>query len=159
MNLEACMPWICRRLIFHEGVRLKPYRCPAGKLTIGAGRNLEDNPLTPEEKKACGNIWQGITMNAAYMLLRNDIRKCDDSLKKNVKCYKELDEERQYALIDLCFNLGLTRLLKFRKMLKAMEEKNFKLAEKECLDSNYARQLVNRSKRISHLIGTGEWLV
>ena len=30
------------RLVLHEGMRLKPYRCPAGKLTIGAGRNLED---------------------------------------------------------------------------------------------------------------------
>jgi GH24 family phage-related lysozyme (muramidase) len=30
-----------RQLTRHEGLRLKPYLCPAGKLTIGIGRNLE----------------------------------------------------------------------------------------------------------------------
>lgn len=158
MNLDTCMPWVCRRLAFHEGCVLKPYKCPAGKLTIGVGRNLEDNPLTPEEKKACGDLSQGITKNAAYMLLRNDVTRCEEELRKNIPFYTKLPVERQYALLDMCFNLGISRLLKFKKMLKAMEEKNFKLAAYECLDSNYARQLPNRSKRIAHLIGTGEWV-
>ena len=47
-----------RLLIYHEGLRLGVYRCPAGKLTIGVGRNLEDRGITEEE---------------AYYLLRNDI--------------------------------------------------------------------------------------
>jgi len=33
----------------HEGLRLKPYLCPAGKLTIGYGRNLEDVGISEEE--------------------------------------------------------------------------------------------------------------
>lgn len=37
------------QLIKHEGLRLKPYRCPAGKLTIGIGRNLEDKGITEKE--------------------------------------------------------------------------------------------------------------
>ena len=44
----------CDRLIAHEGMKLMPYRCTAGKLTIGVGRNLEDNPPTPEEARALG---------------------------------------------------------------------------------------------------------
>ena len=38
-----------QRLCHHEGIRLQPYRCPAGYLTIGVGRNLETNPPTAEE--------------------------------------------------------------------------------------------------------------
>ena len=34
-----------------EGLYLKPYRCPAGKWTIGYGDNLEANGLTAEEVK------------------------------------------------------------------------------------------------------------
>ena len=45
------------QLLRHEGLRLKPYRCTAGKLTIGIGRNLDD----------CG-----ISQKEAYALLDND---------------------------------------------------------------------------------------
>jgi lysozyme len=38
---EALMNRIKAQLVRHEGLRLKPYRCTAGKLTIGIGRNLE----------------------------------------------------------------------------------------------------------------------
>ena len=34
------------QLIQHEGLKLKPYQCPAGRLTIGVGRNLEDKGIT-----------------------------------------------------------------------------------------------------------------
>lgn len=45
-------------LIRDEGLRLKPYHCTAGKLTIGYGRNLDDNGISEEE---------------ALSMLRNDI--------------------------------------------------------------------------------------
>ena len=137
MNLDTCMPWVCRRLAFHEGVVFKPYRDTVGKLTIGVGRNLDDNPLTAEEQKACGDIYQGITRNAAYMLLRNDVTRCESELRSHIKFYTQLDVERQYALLDLCFN--------------------FSLAAYECMNSNYGKQLPNRAKRIAYLIRTGEW--
>ena len=50
---------IKEQLVRHEGLRLKPYRCTAGKLTIGIGRNLDD----------CG-----ISKTEAYVLLENDIQ-------------------------------------------------------------------------------------
>ncbi len=33
----------------NEGMRLKPYRCSAGKLTIGYGRNLDDRGISAHE--------------------------------------------------------------------------------------------------------------
>lgn len=36
-------------LIRHEGLKLKPYQCTAGKLTIGVGRNIEDMGITEDE--------------------------------------------------------------------------------------------------------------
>ncbi len=39
---DALMNRIKAQLVRHEGLKLKPYRCTAGKLTIGIGRNLDN---------------------------------------------------------------------------------------------------------------------
>jgi GH24 family phage-related lysozyme (muramidase) len=38
---EALMIRIKAQLVIHEGLRLKPYRCPAGKLNIDSGPKLD----------------------------------------------------------------------------------------------------------------------
>lgn len=147
----------CDRLIAHEGMKLMPYRCTAGKLTIGVGRNLEDNPPTPEEARALGDYMHGITENAAKMLLRNDIARCFEALKRIVEGFEELDEERQYALLDMCFQMGVRGFRRFKRLLKAVEQRNFELAAFECLTSKYAQQTPKRAKRIAQLLKTGVW--
>lgn len=150
--------WEQERLIYHEGLRLRPYLCPAKKWTIGVGRCYQTNPFTPEELKAVGDYKMGITELAAMMLLRNDIAKCKKQLKDNFKWYEKLDKERQYALLDMCFQLGLGGLKGFKKMLKALEVKDFEEAAKQCLDSKYHKDTPKRCERISRLIRTGEWV-
>jgi len=147
---------IVKRLEFHEGLKLFPYYCTAHKLSIGIGHNIEARPWTDEERKAIGDWEKGITKNMAYMICRNDVNLCLEKLK-TLDFWKSLDEERQYALIDLCFQIGFAGLKKFRKMLKAMSEKDFKTASEQCLDSTYAKQTPKRSKRIAKLIKTGVW--
>jgi lysozyme len=81
------------QLVRHEGLRLKPYRCTAGKLTIGVGRNLED---------------KGISQQEAYELLENDIRECEVQLLTEIPdIYLSLDINRKVVLINMCFNLGI----------------------------------------------------
>ena len=147
----------CNRLIAHEGMQLMPYRCAAGKLTIGVGRNLEDNPPTPEEARALGDYMHGITENAAKMLLRNDIERCFEALKRIVAGFEELDEERQYALLDMCFQMGVKGFRRFKRLLKAVEQRDFEQVASECLASKYALQTPKRAKRIARLLKTGEW--
>jgi lysozyme len=120
----------------HEGLRLKPYHCTADKLTIGYGRNLED---------------RGITNDEAEYMLRNDIQLCYQELDC-FSWFKDLDEPRQYALVDLCFNMGLPVLLKFRKALAAMAEGLYDKAADEFLDSKWAKQVGEaRSKKLRKL--------
>lgn len=147
----------CNRLIKHEGLKLMPYRCTMGKLTIGVGRNLEDNPPTPEEKRALGDYMHGITENAAKMLLRNDITRCYESLKWTVRDFENLSPDRQYALLDMCFQLGIKGLRRFRKMLQAIDRKDFAAAAAECLKSDYANQTPKRAKKIARTLQTGIW--
>lgn len=153
---EMDMNTIIKRLEFHEGMVLTPYLCPTKHKTIGIGHNVEARPWTDEERKAIGDWEKGITKNMAYMICRNDVNLCLEKLK-TLDFWKSLDEERQYALIDLCFQCGFIGLKKFRKMLKALSEKDYETASAECLNSNYAKQAPKRAKRIAHLIKTGVW--
>ena len=146
---------VSQRLKIHEGLRLQPYRCTKGKLTIGVGRNLDDNPLTPEEEKVVGDWRHGITKAAAMYLLRNDIKSVYRDLKRYLPFFKELDEERQYALIDMAFNLGVVGLLRFQKMLTAIACGNYEQAADECLNSRYAKITGRRAERIAEVIRHG----
>lgn len=123
-------------LIKHEGMRLKPYKCPAGKWTIGVGRNIEDN---------------GITRREGMVLLNNDIARVIDELG-DFYWYKKLQTRRQHALIDMCFNLGITRFKKFKKMIKALEEKNYDKAADEMLDSRWSIQVGDRAQELAEMM-------
>lgn len=146
--------WEMRRLEFHEGCRLMPYRCPAGKLTIGIGRCIDTNPFTKEELQAVGDWKHGITKNAALMLLRNDIDRCKNELS-GLDFYAKLDLERKYALLDMCFCQGIHGVLKYKKMLSAMRIKDWEKAYKECLNSRWHLQAKSRCERIANTIKTG----
>ncbi|PLX49135.1 MAG: lysozyme [Desulfobulbaceae bacterium] len=129
-----------QQLIEHEGLRLKPYVCPAGKITIGAGRNLDDN---------------GISTAEAMVLLRNDILATTLRLEKVVPGFRSLSERRRMALIDMCYNLGLPRLLKFKKMLAAMLARDFDTAADEMLDSVWADQVGQRAHTLATMMREG----
>lgn len=156
ISIEKDFSWIAPRLEKHEGCVLSPYKCTAGKLTIGIGHNCEAREFTPEEKKAIGDWRHGITRNAALMLLRNDVKICLKRLA-GLDFFPNLDSERQYALLDMCFQLGYGELCCFSDMLEAMRAGDWEAAASECLNSRYARQTPKRAKRIATLIRTGKW--
>lgn len=125
------------QLIRHEGIRLKPYKCPAGKLTIGIGRNIEDN---------------GITEAEAIILLMNDIERCKWEVDTAIPFAIRLDKARYDVLVNMCFNMGISRLRTFRKMLLALENEDYKKAAIEGLDSRWARQVGNRAIELMNII-------
>lgn len=144
-----------QRFVMHEGCVLEVYICPAGYKTIGVGRNLETNPLTEEEKKVVGDYEHGITKNAAFYLLRNDIKRVEKECKAGIAFYELLDDERKYALSDMVFCQGLAGVKKYKKMLMAMACGYFEDAAKECLNSKWHSQAKERCERIAETIRTG----
>ncbi|RMH50503.1 MAG: lysozyme [Zetaproteobacteria bacterium] len=127
-------------LIRHEGMRLKPYRDSVGKLTIGVGRNLDDVGLREEE---------------ARFLLENDLRAVIAELQP-LPWFAALDPPRKHAIIDMGFNLGLPRLLGFRRMIAAIERGDWPAAADEMLDSRWARQVGRRAEELARTMRTGE---
>lgn len=148
-----------QRLSLHEGIRLQPYRCPRGFLTIGVGRNLQTNPLSREEIKILGrrDLSSGITRQEAFFLLRGDIRRTLEKCRKEIPFFDNLDDERQYVLVDMAFNMGIGGLLKFQKMLAFIGVGNYRQAAAELLSSRYARQVRIRAERLAQTLQSGRW--
>lgn len=126
----------------HEGLRLKPYYCTEGKLTIAYGRNLED---------------RGVSQDEADYLLANDLVFFKDRLAKELPWYLQLSEVRQAVLVNMAFNLGVDGLLKFKRMLSAAHKGNYELAAVEMLDSRWAGQVGYRAQELSEQMRTNEW--
>jgi lysozyme len=131
---------LIRQIRLHEGERLKPYRCTAGKLTIGVGRNLDDRGITREE---------------SAMLLDGDIRLLEIELFRALPWASALDDVRQRVLLDMAFNLGLPGLLLFKRTLEAIRTGQYQQAATMMLDSLWARQVGQRAERLARMMATG----
>ena len=121
-------------LVRDEGLKLEIYKCTAGKITIGVGRNIED---------------RGITTSEARLLLANDVDIISDELTNNFPWWVSMPEPAQRALANMAFNLGVPRLSQFKNMLAALEKGDYNVAAKEALDSNWAKQVGDRANRIA----------
>jgi lysozyme len=124
-----------------EGLKRFPYRDTVGKLTIGIGRNLDDNGISEDEAK---------------MLLRNDVADILAALRTNIVGWSELGEARQRALANMGYNMGWPRLSLFLKMRVAIAEGDFDLAASEALNSRWAKQVGARAQRVAALLRLGE---
>ena len=122
-------------LIADEGIRLKPYLCPAGKTTIGVGRNLDD---------------VGITEAEAMTLLDNDITRVKAQLANALPWLQ--GDNVQRAIGNMTFQMGLGGVLKFKKMLAALQVKDYTTARREALNSAWAKQTPQRAKRVTDLM-------
>jgi lysozyme len=128
----------------HEGVKYYVYKDHLGYETIGVGRCLKQG------------VGLGLTHDEVDYLLMNDINRCLEELDAAFPWFKDLTEIRREAMINLCFNLGLTRLRKFEKALAAMSIHNYEEAANEFLDSRWAKQVGNRAAEVTEMIRTGE---
>ena len=136
------MSKLINQLKSDEGLRLKPYKCTEGFSTIGYGRNLETN---------------GISENEAETMLVNDIYRVMQSLS-DYGLLIDHTQPRRDVLINMAFQLGVNGLLKFKKMIRALDDRNYSLAAKEMLDSRWAKeQTPERAKRLAKQMKNGDY--
>lgn len=157
MNNTINMPALRAELIRDEGLRLQPYKCTAGKLTTGVGRNLDGNPLTLNERFIIGHSGRTrpITKEQAIFLLDNDIKKVMGELDVKLPWWKDLDGVRRRALINMVFNLGITKLLTFKNTLRCIQTGAWESAAVCMLDSLWAMQVGKRANRLAKMVRTG----
>lgn len=128
-------------LVQHESFRQFPYSDSTNHLTIGVGRNLSDRGISPTE---------------AFYLLDDDILYFTGKLNHYLNFFHSIDENRQIALIDMCFNVGLQGFLNFTQMILALEANDYERAALEILDSKWASQVGERATCLASIVRTGE---
>lgn len=124
----------------HEGYSSHPYLCTSKRVTIGWGHNLDDLGITKEE---------------AEFILDNDIARCEKELSQ-YSWYRIQPEHVQHALINMCFNMGITRLTGFTKMITALINQDYTKASIEALDSKWAKQVGQRAKDVALMMREGK---
>lgn len=127
-------------LIDDEALKLKLYKCPAGKWSIGVGRNLED---------------RGITEPEAMFLLANDIDQAEKDARTLFQTFDDMSDNRKAVLCNMSFNLGMPRLAGFKKLRKAVESQDYETAAAEMLHSAWALQVGRRAERLAKLMRDG----
>jgi lysozyme len=125
---------VAEQLLVDEGLRLKPYRCTAGRLTIGVGRNLED---------------RGITKSEALVLLHNDIADFWGRLTTRQSWVLAAPEAVQEALLNMAFNLGVDGLMQFSTTLGHLQAGRHAEAAGAMLASKWAQQVGKRAERLA----------
>ena len=122
-----------------EGFVGHAYQDSAGFWTIGYGRLID---------KRLGG---GITESEALGLLERDIHQTFADLDRALPWWRDLPPFQQRGLDNMTFNLGLPRLLLFKKMLSALQAGDGERAAIEALDSIWAGQVKGRADRIAYL--------
>jgi lysozyme len=134
-----------------EGGRHRAYLCPAGVLTIGWGHSLEARPI-----RGLGP-GSSISEAEAESLLRADLTELAFLLDTRMPWWRGLGPARSAVLLDMAFNLGLSGLLGFRKMLAAVRRNSFDEAAREMLDSRWAAQVGTRARELAAMMKSGKW--
>lgn len=135
-------------LIQHEDDRPNAYDDATGKtlvtgdvlkgnLTIGVGHNLSA---------------KGLSAAIRQLLLEEDIQNVEDALDERLPWWRNLSDNRQMALCDMCFNMGIGELMNWPHFLAAMHNGDFQGAIKELKGTRWERQVKQRAVDIENLI-------
>jgi lysozyme len=130
-----------QELEIDEGKRRKPYVDTVDKVSIGIGRNLTDNGVSDAE---------------IDFMLENDIDGVEADLDRHIFWWRSMDEVRQRVLANMCFNMGITRLMGFRNTLHWMKQGRYAAAADGMLMSKWASQVGARATRLARMMRDGK---
>ena len=121
-----------------EGFRDRVYKDSLGIDTIGYGFAIKDLVLDED---------------VSEIILKRKLGALIERVNKRFAFVKDLPEAGQEVIYEMCYQLGVTGVSKFKKTLAYLENHEFRMASKEMLDSKWARQTSNRANRLSDIIG------
>ena len=128
-----------------EGVKYEVYLDHLGYPTCGIGHLIK-----PEDAESKLEIGDEVSEERVIELFKQDVGiACRDAISLyGWSGFCEWPEEVQNILINMMFNMGQTRLTKFKNMHRALEAQNWKQAAIEGRDSKWYEQVTNRAERL-----------
>ena len=133
-----------KQIKLNEGIRKTAYQDTLGHWTIGVGHLIK----LPDEEYLLNAKLNDLEVDQIFI---TDLNQAIDDARKFIDA-DSIPDEAFEVVVDMAFNLGLPKLLKFKNFQQALREKDFVKASEEMLDSLWAKQLPNRSKRLSEIM-------
>ena len=139
MNLEQ----LREQLEIDEGVKYEIYNDHLGYATFGVGHLVIKSD--PEYDMDLGTpISESRVIEAFEQDCENVLRDCDILYED----FGDLPEEAQQVIANMMFNMGRTRLSKFKGMKRGVDSRDWNAAADEMVDSAWYRQVTNRANRL-----------
>lgn len=129
------------QIIANEGMRKTAYKDTLNNWTIGVGHLIR----LPDEEYLLDKELTDIEVD---QILTTDLNQAIDDARKFIDA-DSINEEAFHVVVDMAFNLGLPKLMAFQNFQAALRENDYVKASFEMLDSLWAKQLPNRSKRLA----------
>lgn len=137
-----------QRIKRHEGLRLKPYQDTLGYTTVGYGHKI----ISAAERKKFAN---GITQEQADNLFKDDLGAAWHYAIVSIgTTFHRLDTPQQEVIVEMIYQLGLKGVLKFKKMLNALDKGDYETAADQMLDSLWHQQTPQRCEELSAIMRT-----
>lgn len=110
--IDLAVPLLMR----FEGFAAEPYRCPAGKWTVGYGHVIPAPDAIPH-----------LLLSQADALLQEDLRRFMTGLRRQTPC--TLQPHQWAALLCFCFNVGLAAYQRSTLRRKVLREEHADVSE------------------------------
>ena len=121
----------------HEGYVGIVYKDSLGIDTIGYGLAIKDLEL---DEDIC------------EIILERKITQLIDRINNKFSWYKYMPQEIKDIVTEMCYQLGVTGFSKFKKTIAYLQNKEWRNASIEMLDSRWAKQTPNRAKEMSNRV-------
>lgn len=178
-------PQLLEQLERHEAFRALPYLCPANRVTIGYGTNLEAHPEYIDDDNIRQRVETGRLRSGALLRLLQDsglkwtreraraamldeVVSCREQLFLRCRQFRRLaelgDTVRAEVLLNMAFNMGVAGLLKFVRTLALVDgaidgANTWEQVEAGLRNSRWWGQVGVRSRELGRQIVTGHYMV
>jgi lysozyme len=139
MNMEKLQ----EELENDEGVKYEIYNDHLGYPTFGIGHLILDSD--PEHGSSTGTEVSEDRVKEAF---ENDVVGVVSDCETLYPDFEELPEEAQRIIANMMFNMGRTRLSKFKGMKYGVNTRDWNMAADEMVDSSWYKQVTNRADRL-----------
>lgn len=146
MNLET----LGKRLGIEEGDRLVAYLDSRSILTVGRGHNCIARPV--DGVTQAGDT---ITPEQDDALFAADVADACAQLDTHLPWWRNLDDDRQNVMLDLCFNMGIGTLITFHNTLGMVKSGDYDGAANGMAHSLWASQVKSRATFLEDAMRTG----
>ena len=139
MNIEQ----LRKELERDEGVKYEVYLDHLGYPTFGIGHLITDDD--PE----CGaSVGTKVDSDRVQEAFETDVESVLSDCERLYVQFEHLTEEVQLIIANMMFNMGRTRLSKFKGMKRGVDARDWNAAADEMVDSRWYRQVTNRAERL-----------